>query len=167
MESDEPEIEGFLRGLQEGGEGAGTGAFGLDPHRAVELLREQGQLGENALLFLLRYLYEHTNGARLRFRRSSFGVEVCYPQGFGIPQRDTHRILAEGAFAAHHLKLVFSDSKVRVGDGSLFGGIDSFGAINVDKRQKLWDCAMSVTRPLERSDSTRQVLQNIGKIKLR
>lgn len=106
MESSE-QLHNLLNRLETAGEKAGTGSFGLDPKRALELLREQGQLGQNAPLYLMRALYEHLDGGAVQWKRSMFGYQLRYPAQQGILAPSTYRTLAEGAFQNLSVRLKF------------------------------------------------------------
>ena len=113
MESGES-IERFLENLQGEGQEEGSGGFKVDPRRALELLREQGQLGQNALLFLLRYLFELTGGAELELREWPLEYQLRWKTTETHSLEETHRVLAEGALETHGLSLSITENKARL-----------------------------------------------------
>lgn len=108
------EIRALLEVLRAEGEGAEEGSFGLDPKRAVELLREQGHLDRNALLYLLRALYEHVGGETLSWEKTVYGYRISYPAEFGALKQSTYRTLAEGAFESFRARLHFTQDSVSI-----------------------------------------------------
>lgn len=115
------ELHNLLRCYEEAGEKAGTGSFGLDPKRALELLKEQGQLRGNAPLYLLRALYLHTQGQTIIWRRTLRGYLLSYSQPREALSVSTYRTLAEGAFESLDAKLSFVPEGVLL---SACGGLE-------------------------------------------
>jgi len=112
-------LDQLIERLGAEGKEAGSGGFGLDPKRALELLKEQGSLGQNAPLFLLRALYEHTDGAPVVCKRSLFEYQLRYDTKWGEVPHSTYRVLAEGAFAASSVKVVFEVGQIRLSSAEL------------------------------------------------
>lgn len=128
MESQE-DLAHLISSFEAEGSNEGTGSFGLDPHRALDMLAEQGRLGDNAALFLLWALHQHTGGAPLTWKRTVFSHQLMWPEEFGELPKDTYRILAGGAFEANSLKLTFQPGQVTF-QSEFFG--DPF-SVNFDK----------------------------------
>lgn len=113
MESPNP-LEQMLSNLGAEGEASGRGGFGLDPRRAIELLRDQGSLGRNAPLFLLRAIHLQTQGATVRWKRILFGYNLEWDEDLGEVPLDTYRLLAEGAFESTKIRLQFRPGAVHL-----------------------------------------------------
>ena len=113
-ESSSPALKLLLSNLESEGQSSGRGSFGLDPTRAIELLREQGALGKNAPLFLLRAIYLHTGGATIKWKKILFGYNLQWDEAMGAVPNDTNRLLAEGAFKAFRIKLQFEPGHVHI-----------------------------------------------------
>lgn len=109
-----PALKQLLANLESEGRSSGRGSFGLDPARAIELLRDQGALGKNAPLFLLRAVYLHTGGATVTWKRILFGYNLQWDASLGAVPNDTNRLLAEGAFKAFKIKLQFEPGLVHI-----------------------------------------------------
>ena len=107
-------LDQMFANLESEGQSAGRGSFGLDPARAIELLRDQGALGKNAPLFLLRAIYLHTGGATVTWKRILFGYNLQWDEALGVVPSDTNRLLAEGAFKAFKIRLQFEPGLVHL-----------------------------------------------------
>lgn len=106
-------LDSLLQELQAHGRAEGEGGFSLDPRRALQLLQQQGRLGENAPLFLLRAVYQQTDGHEVRWKQTIFNFQIIYPEEFGeVSPSSVFRILAEGAFQSSSMKLQFEPGKV-------------------------------------------------------
>ncbi len=109
------ELESYLARAGSEGESLGEGDFTLDPRRALEILREQGSVASHAPLFLLRAIYQHTNGAQVRWTSDLFGtVQLRWPSEFGALPNEAMRVMAEGAFKTNQLALTFKEDRVSV-----------------------------------------------------
>ena len=114
MESNN-ELESYLAQAGSEGESLGEGDFTLDPRRALEILREQGSIVSHAPLFLLRAIYQHTDGAPVRFTSDLFGTaQLRWPPEFGALPNEAMRVMAEGAFKTNLLALTFKEDRVLV-----------------------------------------------------
>lgn len=85
---------------------ADEGSFSLDPTRAAELLRQQGQLGRNAPLYLLAAIHAHTDGASITHQRGLRSHTLHWEKDAPLPL-SMERTLAEASFAAHGLELLY------------------------------------------------------------
>ena len=114
MESNN-ELESYLAQAGSEGESLGEGDFTLDPRRALEILREQGSIASHAPLFLLRAIYQHTDGAPVRFTSDLFGTaQLRWPPEFGALPNEAMRVMAEEAFKTNLLALTFKEDRVLV-----------------------------------------------------
>lgn len=118
----EDELDHLLDNLKADGVSAGSGAFTLQPERALQSLHEQGSVGGNAPLFLLRALYEHTRGEGLVWSKGLRKAVIRWPTERGpLPPSGPYRVMAEGAFQRSGLALSFQRHSVEISPTSRFG----------------------------------------------
>ncbi|MCA9777997.1 MAG: hypothetical protein KC800_14810, partial [Candidatus Eremiobacteraeota bacterium] len=110
------ELQNYLTQVGSEGESHGEGDFTLDPRRALEILREQGSIASHAPLFLLRAIYQHTDGATVKWKKEPFSstYQLRWPPEFGPLPNEAMRIMAEGAFKTNHIQLSFKDDRALV-----------------------------------------------------
>ena len=108
MES-EGKLKDYLLGLEVEGTVESAGSFKLDPHRAVELLREQGRLGKGAPLFLLAAIYKHNDGSQVTLKHGVMSTQLSWETENGPIPPTVELILAEESFLAHGLILKIHD----------------------------------------------------------
>jgi hypothetical protein len=95
----------LLESYQREGQVTEEGVFTIDPERAVELLRAQGQLGQNAPLYLLSAIHQHTGGQPVRRDLGLRQLRLRWAPEYGPLPSSLARELALSAFAAHHVGL--------------------------------------------------------------
>ncbi len=164
MSSPPDPLSRLLHSLEAEGVRADEGSFSLDPTRAAELLREQGQLGRNAPLYLLAAIYAHTDGAPVAHHRTLRTHTLSWDKPAPLPP-SMERQLAEASFAAHGLSLVYGHRGVsfRSTSGLLSPTASLLNGLFAEVEDRLvyypWKPAASATAPLNQGDAEGTHLQ--------
>lgn len=105
-------MRSLLASYEAEGQRSDEGAFTLDPGRAIEMLRAQGRLGQNAPLYLLSAIHQHTAGEAIRKSSGFRTLRLTWPGPHGPLPPSLAREIAESSFAAHQVQLVFQTDGV-------------------------------------------------------